>query len=111
MPTMIKTQAVEESTYVVTVSFFNAAGTAVTPKSATWTLTDKDGAVVNSRNAVTISSLDTSVDIVLSGNDLQIADGKTRKLLVQAIYDSTEGSDLPLNDELEFQIHRLVGVS
>jgi hypothetical protein len=108
---MIKTQAVEESTAVVTVSFFNAAGTAVTPTSATWTLTDKDGTVINNRNAVTISSLSTSVTIVLSGDDLRIADGKTRKLLVQAIYSSTEGDDLPLNDELEFQIQRLVGVS
>lgn len=111
MPTTIKTQANEESTFVVTVAFTNAAGTAVTPKSATWSLLDKDGAVVNSRDAVTISSLSTTVDIVLSGNDLQRADGKTRKLLVEAVYDSDEGSDLPLKDELTFQIYNLAGVS
>lgn len=111
MPTTIKTQAVEESTYVVTVSFTNAAGTAVTPTSATWSLLDKDGEIVNSRNAVTISSLSTSVDILLSGDDLQIADGKTRKLLVEAVYSSDEGSNLPLKDQLTFQIQDLVGVS
>lgn len=111
MPTTIKTQAVEESTYVVTVSFTNAAGTAVTPSSASWSLFDKDGDVVNSRSAVAISSLDTSVDIVLSGDDLQIAVGKTRKLLVQAVYSSDEGSNLPLNDQMTFQIQDLVGVT
>lgn len=112
MPTEIKSpQAVEESTFVVTNAFLDAAGTAVTPTSATWSLFDKDGNVVNGRSAVPISPLASSVDIVLSGDDLQIADGKTRKLTIQAVYDSTEGSDLPLNDELTFYIERLVGVT
>lgn len=111
MPTTIKTQANEESTFVVTVAFTNAAGTAVTPKSATWSLLDKDDNVVNGRNAVTISSLASSVDIVLSGDDLLRSDGKTRKLLVETVYDSDEGSDLPLKDELTFQIYNLAGVS
>lgn len=110
MPTTIKTQANEESTFKITVAFFDAADAAVTPKSATWSLLDKDGNVVNSRDAVTITPLDTTVDIVLSGDDLLRADGKTRKLLVQAIYDSDEGTDLPLNDELTFQIYNLAGL-
>lgn len=111
MPTELTTQAVEESTFVVTAAFTDAAGTAVTPKSATWSLFDKDGNAVNSRADVTISPLASSVDIVLSGDDLQIADGKTRKLTIKAVYDSDEGTDLPLNDELTFQIQRLVGVT
>lgn len=50
------------------------------------------------------------MDIVLHGDDLLRADGKTRKLLVEAVYDSDEGDDLPLKDELTFQIYNLAGL-
>ena len=111
MPTTLTTQAVEESTFVVTAAFTDEDAVAVVPKTAVWTLSDKDGTVINGRLDVTISPLAASVDIVLSGDDLAIADGKTRKLTIKATYDSDAGTDLPLNDELSFQIQRLVGVT
>lgn len=103
--------AVEESTYVVTLAFADKAGDPVTPDSATWTLTDGDGTVLNSRSAVAITPLAASVDVVLSGDDLAMQAGETqyglRLLTVQAVYTSTEGAGLPLNAEYQFQVDGL----
>jgi len=107
MPTTLEIHADEESTYLVTAAFTDAAGDAVTPNANTikWTLSDMEGTVINSRNNVVIASA-TSVDIVLSGDDLALQTGETgtvkRLLTVVAVYDSTEGTDLPLNGEIIF---------
>ncbi len=69
MPATLTTNAVEKSTYIVTAAFTDEDGDAVTPNAGlVWTLTDMNGVVINSREDVSISP-DTSVDIVLSGND------------------------------------------
>jgi hypothetical protein len=111
----LTTEAVEESTYVITLAFANKAGAAVTPDSATWTLTDGAGTVINSRSAVAIAPLADSVDVVLSGLDLAMQAGETgyaaRLLTVQAVYSSTEGASLPLNEEYQFQVRGLVVVT
>lgn len=111
--TTLKPNATEESTYAVVVSFVDDTGAAVTPSAATWTLTDKDNTVKNSRSAVTISGLDTSVTIVLSGDDLAMssANDRIRKLLIQATYDSDMGTDLPLNAQATFYIDNLTAVT
>lgn len=110
MPTTLTTKACDKSTYKVTLAFKDAAGAAVIPTAITWTLMDVDGTVVNSRSAVAVSVPAASVDIVLSGEDLDYADGEVRRLLVQATYTSTEGTGLPLKDEIVFSINDLVGV-
>lgn len=108
--------APEEGTYILTAAFFDADDEAVTPKSAEWTLTDEDGNIKNTREDIEIGSgdLDTTVDIVLSGDDLAIGSNEQppyyRFLTVKAIYDAAEGSDLPLNDQCRFQIGNLVAV-
>ncbi len=107
--------ALEESTYVITASFTDEDGAAVVPNTATvtWTLTDLDGTVINLRSAVAVSSAST-ITIVLSGDDLSLLvsdDSGVRKVLVQAQYDSSIGSDLPLNDEVQFTIDPLVAVT
>jgi hypothetical protein len=113
--TVFSVEAVEKSTYVVTVSFTNKAGTPVTPDSCTWSLTTSAGAIVNARTAVNITPLATSVDIVLSGLDLALQTGETneglRLLTVQAVYTSTEGSSLPLKEEYLFRIRGLTAVT
>jgi len=104
----------EEGTFVVTCAWKDSNGTAVTPDSATWTLTDEDGDTINSRSEVSISSPATTNDIVLSGDDLAIqatTDNGKRILTAEAIYDSDEGSNLPLKDEYIFYIENLTNVT
>ena len=110
---MALSNAVERSTYAVTVAFTDDAGDAVTPSSATWTLTDKQGTVVNSRDAVTISGLSTSVTLVLSGADLAVGSpyfGAERVLTIEAVYTSDLGAGLPLKSETTFTISDLLNV-
>ena len=101
----------EESTFVVTVSFFETDGTAVAPKLAQWTLKDEDGAIVNSREAVNINVPGTTVNIVLTGDDLAlpVTTKPKRYLLIEAVYDSVlYGNDLQLREEGLFTILNLV---
>jgi len=75
-----------------------------------WQLMRLDGTVINSRTFAA-SSL-TSLVWSLSGADLAIFgsdDGGSRVLSFQATYTSSLGSGLPLNDECEFSITKLLG--
>lgn len=102
----------EKGTAVFTIAFTDETDAAVTPSAITWTLTDLDGNIVNSRNAVAVGTPANSIVIVLSGNDLIIgAHGTKRQLLVQATYDSDAGSDLPNNQAINFVITDLVAVT
>lgn len=109
-------EAVERSTYVITLTFADAADDAVTPSAVTWTLTDGAGNVINARTNVTATPGPTVV-IVLSGADLALQLGETgdgtykRLLTVQATYSSTEGSGLPLKEEHLFALRPLVAVT
>jgi|SRR3990167_9583028 len=111
-PSVLSTHAKERSTYVITVAFTDDEGAAVTPTSATWTLTDLDGNVINERSAVAITPLSTSATIVLTGDDLVIGTyGEERELLVQAVYDSDLGDDLTNNQAVRFVIDGFVAVT
>lgn len=104
----------EQSTFKVTCAWKASGDTAVTPDSATWTETDEDGTVINSREDVSITGLSTTNDIVLSGDDLAIqssTDNGKRILTVEAVYDSDDGNNLPLKDEYTFRIRNLVNVT
>ncbi len=107
-------EAVEQSTYVIPVAFFDENGDAVVPTAATWTLTTEYGVVINSRSDVAISPLAATVNIVLTGADLAMLgelDNRTRLLLVEATYNSSLGAGLNLRDEIEFSVRPLVGVT
>jgi hypothetical protein len=112
MPTVLTTKAVEQSTYIITASFTDAAGVAVVPNTITWTLTDAAGNIVNSREDEAVLVPAESIDILLSGDDLRCPHGRDRSLIltVKAIYDSTEGSDLPLNEQVRFTVQNLQAV-
>jgi hypothetical protein len=106
-------EAVEKSTYVITLTCTDAAGAAVTPTSGTWTLTTLDGTVVNSRTAVALTPAST-MDVVLSNADLALLnayDTGERLLTAQFVYSSDEGSNLTLKEECYFQIRALAAVS
>jgi hypothetical protein len=113
MPTTLTASAIEKGTYFITVSFIDEDGNAVTPNAGvTWTLTDSNGVVINNRKNVGITEA-ASVDIVLSGDDLQAVDSADpwRKLLIEGTYDSDAGDDLPFKDEVKFPFIDLAAVS
>ena len=69
-----------------------------------------DGAIVNEKESEPISEAE-SVYIVLSGADLALVDNHPveRFVTIKGTYDSALGNDLPLIDEVSFQIKNLVG--
>lgn len=100
----------ELSSYNITVTFKDENGADLSPDTATWTLTELDGTVVNSRQGVSISSPTASEKVRLQGNDLAILDGddiEDRVFTVEATYDSST----PIKDEARFQVQALVAVS
>lgn len=110
--TILSTLAPEEGTYIIEVGFTDEEGDSVVPDNGlTWTLTDVDGNVINSRSNVAIASAAT-INIVLSGNDLAISNnGRKRVVTIQGAYDSDLGSNLPLKAEVRFTIADLLMVT
>lgn len=114
MTTTLTAKAVESSTYVITAAFFDEDDSAVTPTSATWTLTDDLGNVVNDREDVAISPLSASVDIVLTGDDLLLPASAGligRVLTVSALYNSALGTGLSLAAKIRFVVENLLTTS
>jgi uncharacterized phiE125 gp8 family phage protein len=107
MPSIITTEALPNDTYVLTIAFTDEAGDAVTPNDPTvWSLTDSEGNTINSRADVAITEA-SSVDIVLSGDDLAatgVYDDGIRIVTVEGDYDSDAGNGLPLNQSHWFII-------
>jgi len=109
MISVLPVNAVEESTYVIVVSFFDEAENTLTPNSVNWTLTDRSNTVVNSK----VNQSETPavvVAIVLSGDDLRIfGEGsiERRKVLISGTYDSDYGSGLPYKIVAEFEIDNI----
>lgn len=106
----LATAANDQSTYVVTLTYTDKAGSAITPLTAAWTLSDGDGTVVNSRTDVAIPIPGTTNDVVLAGDDLKFSDGPKRLLTVEGTYNSDEGSGLPFKDEVRFLVCDLTNV-
>lgn len=109
--TVLGSLITENGSSLIQVAFTDATGTAVTPTSATWTLSTSAGEPINNRTDVVIGSLSTSVDIVLSGDDLAIGEnGIDRILTVEWVYNSSIGDSLPGKAELYFALADLVNV-
>lgn len=100
--------------YVVQVDFTDENGDPVVPTAAVWSLTDGNGAAVNGRTDVAISSLASTIYIALSGADLAARTTRTeniRALVVKATYlSSLTGTEFPLNKAVKFLISDLPGV-
>ena len=125
MPSILTTKAVEGSTYIISATFTDDSGSAVTPGSIAYTLTTENGYIVNSleNEAVTPG---TSVDIVLSGDDLQILNGESKTVVtingekfnqvnrhctIEWVYDSNAGQDLPGKDVAIFPLIDLTAIT
>lgn len=102
----------ERSTYPIRLTFVDQLDGPVTPSPLTWTLTDADGAVVNSRSAVSVTASAGSALIVLSGADLAVSGSKPvdRVVTVEGTYTSTYGADLPIKEEVWFSVVPLMKV-
>lgn len=111
--TLLSTPVKEEGVAVFTVSWLDEDSAAVTPDSATWTLVDQSGNVINSRSAVTINSLSTSNAIVLEDDDLAIIQPQDsqRELSVTFTYTSATYGELTQKDGVRFNIDDLWGVT
>ena len=106
--TVLTTTIGSRTAYRVTAVFKDSTATLVVPDSITWSLTNYDGTVINSRSAVAVAVPASSINIVVSGDDTDFVDGQGRVLTVKAIYDSaTDGNNLPLNEECKFEIEGL----
>ncbi len=116
MPTKLSEKAIEGSTFAIKTDFTvktdpsDEVGTPFTPNSGlTWSLTDKDGRIVNDRIAVPLTPAE-SVIIVLKGNDLALAGNSVRRyVIVRGTFDGVLGDNLPLIDEVSFLIQNLKG--
>ena len=103
----------EKSAGVITVVFKDEDGDAVIPTSILWTLTTANGAtVINSREQVSIAVPAASIEILLSGDDLALLPTEqgsriTRTLIIEAVYDSDLGTDIPLKDDEVITIRNL----
>lgn len=105
---ILTTEAIEEGTYVITVTFMED-GVVVTPDSFYWSLTNSAGAIINSRDEIEISTPGSSEDIYLSGDDLAmetITDQyEKRRLVIEGLYTpSGIATQYPYRREVEFPI-------
>ena len=103
----------DRGSYIEQVDFTDESGAAVTPISATWSLTDGNGAIVNTRKDIAVTGLNSTVYIAMSGADLAYNPTGTRTdneriLVVKATYlSSLTGTQLPLNKAVKFAISDL----
>lgn len=104
----------EQGTAVVSCVFTDEDSNSVAPDTLTWTLTDRAGTVINSREDVAVEEGDlaATTNIVLSGDDLSVLSTETkayveRIMTIKGTYDSTYGNNLPLRYELMFYVENL----
>ena len=112
MAATLSLRAGERSTYVITATYEDEDGNPITPTTATWTLTDGEGKVVNSRLDVAIAAPSTSDDIVLQGDDLVCISRRdeTRILTMEITYTSALGAGLPCTAQVSFRVANFVKV-
>jgi len=97
--------AKDESAVEITFTYTDKDGIAVTPDTVTWTLTDFDGKVINSRKDVSIAVPSTKNSFLLQGDDINTKDGLVRIVTCDAVYTSaTYGAGIPLRDQGQFNI-------
>lgn len=97
----------DQSTIVIGLAFTDHNGDAATPITATWSLTDEYGNVINEQLDVPISPLAAASEIALSGDDLKYSEGPNRVFTVEYTYNSDLGV-LPGREQCEFPIENMV---
>ncbi len=107
------TFALEESSLIFSVAFFDENGSATVGSGSAWTLSDDQGTIINGRQNVPISGSGSSIVIALSGLDLKrevlradgTSDNLVRYLKVATVYTSpTTLVPEPIVSEYKFGI-------
>ena len=115
MPATLTIHAKEESTYIITVSFTDEDDAAAIPNTIVWTLSNTAGTIVNALQNVAVAVPAAEIEIVLSGNDLQLLAGEVnqgiRVFTVEAVYDSVLKANLPLKGSVRFVVDGLLIVT
>ncbi|MCB9172795.1 MAG: hypothetical protein H6637_07760 [Ardenticatenales bacterium] len=103
------TDAIEGADYPLTITVTNPAGGAVTPASASWSLTDLQGNTINSRADVALTPA-ASMPLVLQESDLDIPAGydfADRVLRIVGTYDDpTYGAGVSFLQVFSFRVVR-----
>ncbi len=108
-------RVIEESTAVFSITFTDEEGVAIQDAditALTWTLSDVDGAAINERSAVAIVSPTNPQEILLQGDDLAITgtENVQRVLTIEGTYNSSNGPNLPIKDQVRFWVDNLAAV-
>lgn len=115
MPTELLLDAREEDTYAIVATFTDENGDPATPATATWTLTNMEGTIINGRENVNITSPSSEETIVLSADDLALdtdeVGGANRILTVKATYNGSLGNGLPMNDSAYFFVKDITPIT
>jgi hypothetical protein len=102
----------EGSSFALSVTFKDEAGTPVIPTKITWSLTDLDGTIINNRDQVEVETPDSSIDIVLNENDtLCLIEGSNKEhrvITVYCEYNSDLGNGLTMYKEGKLAIKNLL---
>ena len=111
MVTTLRETATENSTYIVSVTFTNEDGNAVTPASAVnWRLMDSAGTQISSGQETAAAS----VTIVLTGANIVVSSAERGTafltLVVSTTYDSAAGNGLSLVDTARFPVVNVLDV-
>ena len=109
--TSVLTTVNERSTLSFEVAVTDLNGDPVTPTSFTWSLTDRDGTVINSREDV-VATPGTTVTVNITGADLQIVDSTAdQEYRLFTVKTDMGASGLPVNHEVAFWVKNLTKVS
>jgi hypothetical protein len=110
---LIEEVADEGSSFFPRIDFLDEDGAPVTVDTCFWKLTDMQGNVINERDAVEITPINTTyVVIPLGGSDLEVMGDAvaSRLLTVYGTYtSSTYGANKPYRHQIKFNIQPEIG--
>jgi hypothetical protein len=108
MPIHIQEKAIEGSSFEASIDWVDENGDAVVPTAMAWTLMDGKGNIINSRDAVSISTPASTEVLLLEGDDLKCSGENSpvrRWIYWNGTYTSTtHGAGKPLVDISSFDI-------
>jgi len=107
--TDITTEALEKSTFVVTINPKDEAGAAVTPQSGAWYLKDESGNAITSSTSTGLS-LSSTMYATFSGTDLSLDnddDAGVRSCIFIGTYNGDRGNGLAVRDKCTFRIVKI----
>ena len=113
MADRIPTHAREENSYTISMQFKDEDGTTCTAETLTWTLTDMDGNIINSRDGESVTPSSTTETVTLTPSDTTIVAGQSneRLFLAEWTYDSDYGTGLTGKKQAIFIIDDLLHIT